>query len=299
MNDTIARIDRTVMGVKCTVTIGGLNSAVIAQKCLSSVENFEQLWSRFIPTSDICRLNQSMGQPTWVSPHTVRLVTNMKAAHEATQGLFNPTLLPLQLAAGDTRSLIDNKVSSLPTVAAPQKDLDSILVSEDGLIVVPAGVSLDAGGIAKGLAADIVVSEAIQLGATSACVNLGGDLAINTGDSPGWEIDIMSPFDEDEVLDTVQVSIGGLATSSLNARNRNGQSIESHIFTVSGVQPRTTVGATVIASTGAWAEAWTKFAIVSEPHFAMSTLTNVGLAAMLVLHDGEIVTTNSWKGYTS
>ena len=288
------------MGVSCMATVVGTNAALIAHRCLDYVQELEHLWSRFDPNSDISRLNNANGAPVWVDARTTQLVQHALVAHTATCGKFNPALLPLQLAAGDAHSLLDDGATIVSSHSHPFADLSGITVHDDGRITIPADMSLDMGGIAKGYAADVTMQRALSQGATAACINIGGDMAMNTGDAAGWDVQILSPFDYSVVIDTVRVASGGVATSSLFARSREDRGIYSHIFDPGG--PRRTdrtVGATVIANTAAWAEAWTKSALLSEPSEALSTLNELGLAAMLVASDGSTLQTTSWKNFSN
>jgi FAD:protein FMN transferase len=296
---TTARVERIAMGVTCVATVVGANSHAMAVRCLDLVEEFESLWSRFIPTSDISRLNNTNGHPTLVDERTLTLIHHMIAAHQATDGAFNPTRLTLQIAAGDTHSLINGRSTTLEAHASVFSHLSGIHIFHDGKVSLPRGMTLDAGGIGKGLAADLILQFALDQGAEGACINLGGDMAINTGDSIGWDVEIVSPFDPEVILDTVRISVGGVATSSLFARQRNSAGITSHLFSDSSAHDtQHTVGATVIANSTAWSEAWTKYAILSNPAQAIDTLTSTGLAAMLVSADGQITRTESWKTFT-
>jgi thiamine biosynthesis lipoprotein len=287
------------MGVTCVATVVGIDSIDLAERCLDLVEEFESLWSRFIPTSDISRLNSANGQPTLVDNRTLTLIHHMIAAHQATEGSYNPTRLPLQIAAGDAQSLINDRNTTLAANATVFSQLSGIQIFHDGKVSLPRGMTLDAGGIGKGLAADLILHFAQEHGAQGACINLGGDMAINTGDSIGWDVEILSPVDPEVILDTVRISIGGVATSSLFARQRNGAGIASHLFTDSSAHDTNhTVGATVIANSAAWSEAWTKYAILSNPVHAIDMLTSTGLAALLVSADGHTTRTESWKTFT-
>ena len=296
---TTARVERIAMGVTCVATVVGINSQNLAVHCLDLVEDPESLWSRFIPTSDISRLNSANGKPTLVNEKTLTLIHHMIAAHQATDGAYNPTRLPLQIAAGDARSLVNGRSTELPSTSAVFSQLSGIQIFHDGNVSLPRGMTLDAGGIGKGLAADLVLRFALEQGAEAACINLGGDMAINTGDSIGWDVEIISPVDPDVTLDTIRIAVGGVATSSLFARQRTGAGITSHVFNDSSAHDTEhTVGATVIANSAAWCEAWTKYAILSNPEQAIDTLNSLGLAGMLVSADGHTTRTESWKTFT-
>jgi thiamine biosynthesis lipoprotein len=223
----------------------------------------------------------------------------MIAAHQATAGAYNPTRLPLQIAAGDTQSLINDKSTTLTASATVFLHLSGIQIFHDGKVSLPRGMTLDAGGIGKGLAADLILQFALEQGAQAACINLGGDMAINTGDSIGWDVEILSPIDTGVILDTIRIAVGGVATSSLFARQRTRAGITSHLFSDSSAHDtQHTVGATVITNSAAWSEAWTKYAILSNSAQAIDMLTSTGLAAMLVSADGHATRTESWKTFT-
>ena len=296
---TTARVERIAMGVTCVATVVGIGSHDLAVDCLDLVEELESLWSRFIPTSDISQLNSANGQPTVVDRRTLTLIHHMIAAHQATDGAYNPTRLPLQIAAGDASSLITDRRTELPVDATIFSQLSGIHIFHDGKVSLPRGMTLDAGGIGKGLAADLILRVALEQGAEGACINLGGDMAINTGDSVGWDVEILSPIDTGVILDTIRIAVGGVATSSLFARQRTGAGITSHLFSDSSAHDtQHTVGATVFANSAAWSEAWTKYAILSNPAQAIDTLTSTGLAGMLVSADGHTTRTESWKTFT-
>src|SRR5205814_4638480 len=90
---------------------------------------------------------------------------------------------------------------------------------------LPAGVGFDPGGIGKGLAADLVVAEALAAGAAGACVNLGGDLRVAgeppddpSTDSPptgsaAWTVAVEHPASTDP-LALLGLHDGAAATST-------------------------------------------------------------------------------------
>ena len=295
-----ARVEREAMGVSCVVTVVGIHAAVIAHQCLDNVQTLEHLWSRFDTNSDISRLNTAKGAPIWVDTRTTQILQFAVLAHDATNGLFNPTRLPQQIAAGDDVSLVDDRVTRISPDTHSFDDLSLIQFHEDGRVTIPSEMTLDLGGVAKGYAADVTVQYAQSLGATGVCVNIGGDMAMNTGDEAGWDIEILAPNDYSHTIDTVRVAVGGVATSSLFARSRNNKGIPSHVFGKDGAH-RTdqTVGATVIANSASWAEAWTKAAILAEPADAITTLNQLGLAGMLVASDGSTLHTKAWENFSN
>lgn len=299
-----SRQTRKAMGVTCTATIIGTEAPIIAKRCLDRVVELERLWSRFIPDSDICRINAASGDPVLVDDETVSLIRHMIAGAEATHGRFDPTLLPLQIARGDAKSLVDSRHSEVPRLARPAADavaeLRGIEFPDDRTVRLPNGLTLDAGGVGKGRAADVIVAEAIALGADAACINLGGDMCISgpTPDGNGWTVDILDPVDLRTPVASVVVNRGGVATSSMSARSRSGRGIDRHIVSSDNEADDTTVrGATVLASTAAWAEMWTKYAVLAPTAEAIAELDRLGLAALIVRDDGSLVATSTWEDF--
>lgn len=288
------RQHRTLMGVRCEVSVVGGNAFALVEEGLQMVAELEQLWSRFIPSSDVCRLNAANGAAVWVDPRTVALVGHMIAAHAATKGAFNPTVLPILTNAGDTLSLIDDKTSSVDTAAHPFTSLEDIEIRADNTVTLPLHMTLDAGGIGKGLAADMVAEHLLSRGAESVCVNLGGDIRVTRikTSTHDWPIHIMSPTHPETVICTISLAEGAIATSNINARHRNGRGIEQHIASTEENET-STIAASVISSSASWAEAWTKYAILRD----INLIETLGLAAMTTDVDGNMVETSTWKEF--
>ena len=281
----------------------GRHAPIIASACLDMVVGLEHLWSRFIPTSDIGRLNAATGLPTVVDPRTVSLIAHMQAGFRETDGAFNPTRLPEQIAAGDGRSLVDDRACRIGADATTFDSLDGIEILDATCVRLPPGMTLDAGGIGKGFAADLVSRHALDLGADAACINLGGDMAI-TGPSPDgsdWAIDILDPTDPSVTTSSIVVARGGVATSSVSARRRGSLGPVNHIMGSCAGTARerasTVIGATVLASSAAWAEVWSKHAILAPVDRTLEMLDQQGLAALVVTADHGIVSTPTWKEF--
>ena len=288
-----ARGQHTVMGVTCRVEVDAVNAPQLVDHAFSQLRELEALWSRFVPTSDLSRLNNANGMATHVDFRTVSLVATMKAAMTHTRGAFNPTRLPDQIALGDSRSLTSNNVTTIPTNATTFLSMDDVRIEANGMVQLPLGMTLDAGGIGKGFAADLVAAALLSQGAQSVCVNVGGDIRVSSQPehSRSWGVDVLSPID-DSILSVLSLRDGAIATSARSARLRNGAGIDNHI---QGVH-HTVAGVSVLASTGAWAEAWTKF-LMATPG-GLQELEELGLAGLIVFTDGHSRTTANWKDFT-
>jgi thiamine biosynthesis lipoprotein len=223
-----------------------------------------------------------------------------------TNGLFDPSMLGELVEAGYAQSMTSNSITVLPTGIEWSKDLSSVAIDAD-TITIPDDMVLDPGGIGKGLAADIVASELVDLGASGALVSIGGDIrCIGWGDIDGqWIIDIESPFDRQPMC-SIAIAEGAIATSSLTAKlfmspDGSGDT-RSHIMDSRSrrtVDPTShdIVQASVIAAECVWAEVFTKAYLVLDAALRIELAAEHGLEAMIVLRDGTRVTSQGWKKY--
>lgn len=287
-----------IMGGHGTITIVGGNSDILdaswkyAHRC-------EELWSRFLDTSEITQLNLAQGIAVEVSSETFHLVTQMLHGNKLSEGYFNPTLLPDVVRAGYAASQVDPAhITLLPENARSAGNMEGI-VFDDSTIILPAGMVLDPGGIGKGTAADLVATFARDAGAWGVMVELGGDIVVQgtAPDGHSWKLGVEDPFNPTEHIAIVRLSAGAVATSSqLKKRFNNDKHHLIHGATktsaVSDVQT-----ATVITGTGAMAEALTKRAFMDKPREYLSWLPTVGAAGMLVLADGSTLTSENWEKY--
>jgi thiamine biosynthesis lipoprotein len=271
--------------------------------------DLESKWSRFIGTSEISLINNADGKEMYVSADTVALVQYLVDAQSRSHGLFDPSLLPALIGLGYGVSRID---SSMKSDIAPNAQwaipLDETRVdAASGAVRLPSGATLDPGGLGKGLAADMVATELITLGATGACVSVGGDMRID-GDSElngGWSVAVESPFDGSTDLTTLVLNSGGIATSSTRGKRWVGPLGEMHHV----LNPATStplaesagqlVQSTVLASEAVWAEVFATALLVGGLEHGMPLIDQLGMAAMAVTVDGDIIESSTWKEFVS
>ena len=157
----------TSMG--CEVVVGGGTSpehrAIERLFC-----ERELVFSRFIPGSELNRVNASSGRLQMVSALFAETLRIALHAADETDGLVHPTLGAALAAAGYTRD------SSLlaPDPAPPDRPRPSSPVFALGRAVgLAPGVTLDLNGVVKSLAVD----DALALISGEGYVSAGGDLA--------------------------------------------------------------------------------------------------------------------------
>lgn len=286
------------------VVVGGSPDSLYRAR--TSIDHLERCWSRFQPSSDISRLNHAAGSTIVVDPATLVLVRAMGDGWRATSGAFDPTLLAPLVGLGYGASWHDPAmVTSLPRGSMPQGNLDEIVVDQQRrTISIPNGMCLDAGGIGKGLAADLVVGELLAAGAAGASVSIGGDVAVR-GDAPqrgGWLVGVADPVNPDVEAGQVAMVEGGIATSGTLRRSwtaGDGQTVHHLLDPATGTPVHHAleiVSVTVIAGTAAWAEVWTKAVMVGGIS-VLQTLDQLGLGAQVTYVDSTTAANRAWAAF--
>ncbi len=250
----------------------GRDPAAIIQACRSEIVRLEGLWSRFVPTSDISILNRSCG-PQLVAPETRELLASAIAAWHRTNGRFDPTLHGDLVASGYDRDFatITTRMPPAhpdarprPADRAPSSCGRIEIDPATGTVELPPGITVDAGGIGKGLAADLVTDLALRLGALGAMANLGGDLRCRgrAPDPGGWSVGARA--EPGQECQTLLFGDGGVATSSCLRRRwpstlgraTNDGATAHHLVDASTGRSRPDAArqVTVVAATAAEAE---------------------------------------------
>lgn len=296
-----ARLERQAfraVGTTCSVAVtAGQADGRLARLALAAgrreVAACEAALSRFDAASDLSRLNRNAG--SWVTVD-VRLVEALRLAvraRAATNGRFDPSVLPALVAAGYDRSF-EQLEERPPRQADGWRAGASVEVDErGGRARIGENVAVDLGGIGKGYAASRAVAamqDAWPL-LPGALVDLGGDLAL-TGATPEggpWRIDIMDPRTPGATAARLLLSGGGVATSGRDIRRFGPDRSLHHLIDPSTGEPAKPgpLAVTVVAAHAAEAEAHaTALAISSSEEAAAHVAANPHISALVVPHAG-------------
>lgn len=297
-------IDRSfgVMSSPAYVQVHG-GTEEMADWAVARLQELERLWSRFLPDSDITRANQAAGTAVPVHPDTLAVVARGIEAWRQTGGLFDITMLADLLRMGYTNSIVDNapapRVNAHRTGTTPEIVVDYAA----GTLMVPSGSGIDLGGIGKGMAADIVAEELIEAGATGAVVNVGGDLVVlgTPATDLSWLLGIENPLDPPHHVAHLRVVRGGAATSGTSQRHWTGDDGSHLHHIVHPTRHRSSntdvVAATVLAADAATAEAFSTAVMMGDRRQGIELVERVGLAALLVCDDGEILRSSTLEDF--
>ncbi len=255
-------------------------------------EGWEERFSRFRSTSELCALNASAGEWFAASAELCEVLWSALDMAALTGGLFNPLVLPALEAAGYTRSFtaadtfIPGDAPQNPPMLVP--DWRNLRVDRHGgRIRLPIGARLDLGGIAKGWAAQQTANRLAHYGAC--LVDAGGDMvARGTPDkSGGWQVALPALSALSALPDHyVTLSDATIATSGVDYRHwqRDGRTLH-HLIDPRTVQPAANdvLTATVIAPDAVEAEAWAKSTLI-----AGNVANNDGRPVLIVRTDSSV-----------
>jgi thiamine biosynthesis lipoprotein len=288
------------MGSTAEVVLGDASDDVMSW-VFSEIERLEQCWSRFRQASELSALNARAGEWVPVSASMLLLLTCAADLHRETEGRFDPTVLDALERVGYDRSfeLVAPDGDPVPGGGDPAPGFAFVEIDADGSRArMPRGVRLDLGGIGKGLAADLVARGAIDRGARSVFVSLGGDQRARGEPPPdgAWQVPVENPFDEARAAFVYPVVDGALVTSTRRFRVwRRGDRVYHHIIDPrSGDSAWTPVVAVVAASRDAWwAEGIAKSVMIAGVEEGVALARSTGVHAFLFLEDGTTVETRS------
>ena len=94
----------TAMGSEAHLIVVGAGLSLL-DNLVEFLDRLEQRWSRFIPDSEISRLNRNAGRPVAVHASTLLLVERGVEAWRLSGGSFDPTVLGDVVRAGYDTSL--------------------------------------------------------------------------------------------------------------------------------------------------------------------------------------------------
>jgi thiamine biosynthesis lipoprotein len=294
------------MGSRITAVLDGdeMVNAAELDKLPQLFEDWESALSRFRSDSEINCLPSSLGDNLRASPTLCAVLAESIRAAEYTDGLVTPLVREALQAAGYEGSFEDG---IFPPATGPRIRIripDWRKLRSDpslGRIGVPEEARLDLGGIAKGWAADRTATRLGRHG--PALIDAGGDISVSgpRADGSPWPIGVGNPFAENNLLLTLALSAGGVATSGRDYRKwiQSGRMRHHIIDPRTGESAETDVlAATVIAPSASLAEAGAKAALILGSRDGTAWIEeHPELAGMLVLDDRRIVYSRRFSDY--
>jgi thiamine biosynthesis lipoprotein len=254
-------------------------------------------FTRFSEDSELSRLNRSAGERFWASTELFSVIALARRFFHLTRGLFDPSILPELKRIGYDRSLeVVREQGSVPLIesllAGERSSFSEVELDEsEQTILLPPGMALDLGGIAKGWIAEqaaLILSKY-----ASACVvDAGGDMFL-VGLPEGldqWPVELEDPLQPDRILTSLKVHPGAVATSTVTKRTWTQAGMQRHHI----IDPRTGqaavsdwISVTVIAPHAYQAEVYAKALLIAGPLEAEEIARISGLELLYLAVDRE------------
>ena len=192
----------TVMSIK----VYDPDGEAAVQSARQEVERLDGLLSRTNPGSQISQLNAHAGDgsPVSLDPEVAGLLAFGQSVSDLLPGTFDITIAPVMDAWGFTGE--ERHVPTAEALDAAMALVDSgrLVVDEDAstALLEQAGMEVDLGAVAKGFAASRAAAALRAAGATSALLDLGGNVTVlgRKPDGQAWQVAVKDPQDTAQVL---------------------------------------------------------------------------------------------------
>jgi len=213
----IHRLPFKAMGSACEVVLAShtQNEAEsMAKLAIDEVLRIERTYSRYTTDSIIAKINQQAGcGAVQCDDETWALFKFASQLFDQSDGLFDIT-------SGVLRQAWDFKNPEVPSsqkleALLPLVGWEKVVLQDQSIALPLAGMEIDLGGFGKEYAADRAAQVLKEKGVTHGYVNLAGDMRFLGPKPTGepWMIGIQDPRALDQVVATLPITMGGLATS--------------------------------------------------------------------------------------
>lgn len=205
------------MGSACEVVLAShtQNEAEsMAKLAIDEVLRIERTYSRYTTDSIIAKINQQAGcGAVQCDDETWALFKFASQLFDQSDGLFDIT-------SGVLRQAWDFKNPEVPSsqkleALLPLVGWEKVVLQDQSIALPLAGMEIDLGGFGKEYAADRAAQVLKEKDVTHGYVNLAGDMRFLGPKPTGepWMIGIQDPRALDQVVATLPITMGGLATS--------------------------------------------------------------------------------------
>lgn len=272
----------------------------LSDSIISITRQIDESLSMFNSASTVSRINR--GETDSVDTHFTAVYNLSKRIHEASGGVFDPTVAPLVDLWGFGR---EGRAGVLPDSAVVARALDLIGIMRSTLRDnhIEKGhpeMEFDFSSIAKGYGVECVADMFRRNGCDNFMIEIGGEIQLAGHNPQGglWRIQIDAPVADsepgDSALIVLELTDCALATSGnyRNYRSIGGDSIIGHTIDPRTGYPaqRRVLSATVIAPGCAEADGLATAVMASSPQEAGEILQKFkDCRAILVLPDGTTV----------
>lgn len=263
----------------------------LSQKCFALVDSLVEIYSDYLPESELNRLCRSAGSdaPFKCSAALFDMLLLSREAFEKSRGSFDITLGPLTHLWREYR-----KAKKFPDSIVVKEKLSltgfgklRIDTINQTTLLIQKGMQLDLGGIAQGYIAQKTIDLLNRNGIANALVDVSGDV-VCTGNPPGkkgWTIAVSIPKSERALLSRQLLLSNRAVTTSGDIRQfieHDGKRYSHLIDPATGYGLTAQRNVTVIARDGTTADWLTKACSILPQKQAMRLAQQMNAGLLIV-----------------
>lgn len=299
-----AKLSGQTMGTSYHISFknNGLDTNAIQRQIDDKLITINKSMSTYDDTATIMAFNRAKaGEVIAIDDDFKKVLADSRTIFKASDGAFDPTVMPLVLLWGFGKELTTERLNNPPSKDEIAKvrtliGLDKVLDDADGIKKATDGVGLDFSAIAKGYGVDKVAQVLSENGVSDYMVEIGGEVATkgNNPNGKAWTIGIDMPtinstVTNRELLTALPLNNDHLATSGSyrNFLEYNGVHY-SHTIDPKTAYPvvGSALSVTVLASTTALADGWATALSAMPMEQAINLAEKENLAVLFVGHKG-------------
>lgn len=295
-----------MLGTICTIQVYDGNKNEALDKAFQRIKQIENEMSINKAGTEFDAIANVAGKNfVKVSDDTFAVVKKGLYYAEQSKGAFDITIGPLVKLWGiGTDNAKVPTQSEINTAKALVGYKDLVLDEANKKVMLKrAGMSIDAGGIGKGFAADEAAKVLKQYGVKHAIINLGGNVLV-IGDNPDgrpWGIGIQNPFEpRGEKVGALSATNKTIVTSGIYERyiEKNGKKYHHILNPFTGYPMENSLASvTVVTDVSFDADAMTKYifyqGLEKGPEYVKNSLP--GVEAIFVTKDKRVYVTEGLK----
>jgi thiamine biosynthesis lipoprotein len=249
------------MGTLVTIQVVRSGAETAIERAFGWFRQIEETCTRFNAASELMQLTTQIGVAVPASAILYEAISFALRVAEESGGAFDPT-------AGSFRDVELGRARKTIKLLRP--------------------LTLDLGGVAKGLAVDTAARELQPF--EDFAIDAGGDLYLGGCNPEGgsWSVGIRHPRLDRQLIETLHISNKAVCTSGDYERGQ-------HILNPrTGAPPSSAASVTVVAPTAMLADALATAAFVLGPFEGVKLLDRVGVEGMIVTPELERYETRGW-----
>ncbi|HEC97954.1 MAG TPA: FAD:protein FMN transferase [Nitrospirae bacterium] len=271
-------------------------------KAFAEIKRLGQLLNSFSPDSEISAINRNAGiSPVKISPDTYTLLEKGIEVSTETGGAFDMTV-------GVVVNLYDFHKKTHPSDALireklPLVNFRDLILNKDKrtAFLKRKGMSVDAGGIAKGYAADRATAVLKSAGIKAALVAVAGDIrayGLKPGETP-WRVGIRNPRGKgmDDIIATLELRDMAISTSGDYERFfiENGKRYHHLIDPKTGYPAGGVMSVTVVGPLAVYTDSLATALFISGIEKGLKIAGTLGYDTLMIDKAGKIHMTDSLK----